>query len=66
MDSRVRQQDMEDRQQIAEAINRASLAEQRAYLRTKILNAFLGTTVGLQCVVSRLIRSFLVLNLCLG
>jgi hypothetical protein len=67
-DEATRLQDLQDRQQIAEAVNRSMLdsnlvllrahtamlelqaatmnAEQRAFRRTKLLNAFLGTTVG--------------------
>jgi hypothetical protein len=67
-DDATKQQDLRDRQQITQALNRATMdtnllllrshtallelqtstmnAEQRAYRRTKILNAFLGTTVG--------------------
>ena len=67
-DERSMEEDLQARQHIADAINRAVLdsnlvllkahntllelqmstfnAEQRAYRRTKILNAFLGTTVG--------------------
>jgi hypothetical protein len=67
-DEATKQQDLRDRQQITQALNRAMMdtnllllrshtallelqasslnAEQRAYRRTKILNAFLGTTVG--------------------
>jgi hypothetical protein len=67
-DEATKQQDLRDRQQITQALNRATIdtnllllrshtallelqtttmnAEQRAYRRTKMLNAFLGTTVG--------------------
>jgi hypothetical protein len=67
-DEATRLQDLQDRQQIAQAVNRSMLdsnlvllrahtamlelqgaamnAEQRAFRRTKLLNAFLGTTVG--------------------
>lgn len=67
-DEATKEQDLRDRQQLSQALNRATMdtnlfllrthtallelqtsamnAEQRAYRRTKILNAFLGTTVG--------------------